>query len=113
MTDEHDPRAEVLDEPACVAHVRLRTVVRRLRPLAAPVASEVKRGHASVRGQQRRDEVPSMRVRASAVQENKCPIVGVAAPIQIVKLETLDLEVSMSRLRRSGSRLEMRHQNLS
>ena len=50
-----------------------------------------------------------MHVRRAAVQQNESVFVGIAAPIQIVKLESLNLDVPMGRLRERGSRLLLCH----
>ena len=50
-----------------------------------------------------------MDMRCTAVQQNESVFVGIAAPVQIVKLESLNLDVPMGRLRDRGSRLLLCH----
>ncbi len=109
MPDQHHARPEALDQAADVLQIRRRTVISRTSPLAASVTSKVKREHAPIRRQHGCDAVPPMRMRRAAMEENESALVGIAAPVQIVKLESLNLDVPMGRLREHGSRLLLCH----
>ena len=109
VPDQYDARAEAFDQAAHVVQIRRRAVNPGLGPLAAAVAAKIQREHAPVRRQQRRDAVPPMHVGRAAVQQNESVFVRIAAPVQIVKLESLNLDVPMGRLREDGSRLLLCH----
>src|ERR1700686_5505504 len=92
MPNQHDPRAEAFDQSANVLQIRRRPIGSVWRPLAASMPAEIQREHASIRRQQGSDAVPPMRMRRAAVKQNESMFVGIAAPIQIVKLESLNLD---------------------
>jgi hypothetical protein len=69
------------------------------------MAAEIERDHVTIRDQFGRDVIPPMSVRPAAVQQDEGALRRVAAPIEIVKFETLVIEKGVGRLRRDGSRL--------
>src|SRR3984885_11041867 len=109
VPDQYDARVETFDQAAHVVQICRRAVNSRLGPLAAAVAAKIQREHAPVRRQQGSDAVPPMHMGGAAVQQNESVFVGIAAPVQIVKLESLNFDEPMGRLREDGSRLLLCH----
>src|SRR5271155_1645717 len=109
VPDQNDARVEAFDQATHIVQIRRWAINPGLGPLAAAVAAKIQREHAPVRRQQRRDAVPPMHMGSAAVEQNESVFVGIAAPVQIVKLESLNLDVPMGRLREDGSRLLFCH----
>jgi hypothetical protein len=73
------------------------------------VATEIEREHPAMDAQFRRDIIPPTSMCGAAMKQEKSALVWIPAPIQAMELQSLDFEKSSSRLRRSGSRLFVRH----
>lgn len=73
------------------------------------MTAKIERDHVTVRAEFGRDEIPPMRVRAAAMQQDEGALLRIATPIEIVEFEPIEFEEAVGRLRCDGSRLFVRH----
>ena len=94
----------MLDHRAQIFHVGLRSVMGWDGPGAFAVAAKIQRDDPSQRRELRRHQVPPMGVRCAAVQQYQGMPARIAAPVQVMELQTVGIEETAGRLRRSGGR---------